>query len=310
MAQETNGTGRSRESGPSGYITLRGVHKSFKDNNGHVNEVLKGIDLDIDKGEIYGIIGFSGAGKSTLARCINRLEEPDSGSIVIDGVDVVGLSKQELRAERRRVGMIFQTFNLFDSKTVYDNIAFPLRVARVAKGDIPARVRAAAEVVGLEQKLSEYPGALSGGQKQRVGIARAIVSNPSVLLSDEATSALDPQTTIQILDLLKEINQRTGLTILMITHELEAIKYSCRRVAVLEDGKVVESGLADEVFANPKSRTGAVFTKVYSELQTTSAASQPASALQDDQLSVLSGEARATSVPVADGRQDLLPIAV
>lgn len=294
----------------SGYIAIRNVRKSFRDQNGRVNEVLKGIDLDVRKGEVYGIIGFSGAGKSTLARCINRLEEPDSGSIVIDGVDVLGLSKDELRTERRRVGMIFQTFNLFDSKTVYDNIAFPLCVAHVPKADVPTRVRAAAEVVGLEEKLSEYPGALSGGQKQRVGIARAIVSNPSVLLSDEATSALDPQTTIQILDLLKEINQRTGLTILMITHELEAIKYSCRRVAVLEDGRVVESGLADEVFSNPQSRTGAVFTKVYSQLQTADATGIRLSASQAGQLDALSGAARAHDAPATPDPADLLPLAV
>lgn len=251
----------------SNYIEIHGLTKSFADGRGHQKEVLRGIDLSIRKGEIYGVIGFSGAGKSTLARCINRLEEPTGGSVVVDGVDVRGLSKSQLRQERRKVAMIFQNFNLFDAKDVYHNIAFSLATAKVPRDQIDSRVREAAELVGLTDKLDEYPGALSGGQKQRVGIARAIVNKPSVLLSDEATSALDPQTTLQILDLLREINERTGLTILMISHELDAIRYLCDSVAVIEDGRIVEQGKVNEVFDHPRSRTARLFTNVYGKLQ-------------------------------------------
>lgn len=250
------------------YIEISNLHKSFI-SNGETSDVLKGIDLSVREGEIFGIIGFSGAGKSTLARCINGLEVPDGGSIVVGGTEILNLSKAELREERRKIGMIFQTFNLFDSKTVYRNIAFPLKISGISKDRIRERVTDVADFVGLTSKLGEYPGALSGGQKQRVGIARALVGNPDVLLSDEATSSLDPQTTLQILDLLKEVNRKTGITILMITHELDAIKYSCDRVAVLEEGHVVESGFVDNVFRNPTSRTGSLFAKVYLKMQQT-----------------------------------------
>lgn len=202
-----------------------------------------------------------------MARCINCLERPDSGKVIVDGVDILSLSKEALRQERRKIGMIFQTFNLFDSKTVYQNIALPLTIVKTPKREVDQRVRDAAELVHLSDKLDAYPGALSGGQEQRVGIARAIISNPDILLSDEATSALDPQTTIQILDLLKEINRKTGLTILMITHEMDAIKYTCSRMAVLDDGQVVESGYVDDIFRNPKSHTGSLFTRVFLEMQ-------------------------------------------
>ena len=214
------------------FIEIRGLTKTFHTRDGDL-EVLKGIDLSIQRGEIFGIIGFSGAGKSTLARCINRLETPDSGAIHIGGQDILALSDRQLRQRRRKLGLIFQTFNLWEAKTVYDNIAYPLKIAGEKKTLIREKVLATAELVGLTDKLNAYPGGLSGGQKQRVGIARAIVTEPDVLLSDEATSALDPQTTIQILDLLRQINQKTGITILMITHELDAIKYSCQRMAVL-----------------------------------------------------------------------------
>ena len=248
------------------FIEIRGLTKTFHTRDGDLN-VLKGIDLSIDKGEIFGIIGFSGAGKSTLARCINRLEMPDSGSIHIGGQDILALKEDQLRHRRRKLGMIFQTFNLWEAKTVYENIAFPLKIAGLKRGELRDRVYSTAELVGLTEKLNAYPGGLSGGQKQRVGIARAIVTEPDVLLSDEATSALDPQTTIQSLDLLKEINRRTGITILMITHELDAIKYSCDRMAVLEDGVITEQGNVHEIFHNSRSRTGALFAKVFFEMQ-------------------------------------------
>lgn len=248
------------------FVTVHDLKKTFATRNGPL-EVLKGIDLEVRQGEIFGIIGFSGAGKSTLARCINRLETPDAGRIVVDNVDILSLSKQDLREERRKIGMIFQTFNLFEAQTVYQNIAYPLKISKVKKNEIHERVLEAAEMVGLTDKLRAYPGGLSGGQKQRVGIARALVNHPKLLLSDEATSALDPQTTLQILDLLKEINQKTGITILMITHELDAIRYSCKRMAVLEDGLITETGNVRDIFSNPHSRTGALFAKVFLEFQ-------------------------------------------
>lgn len=248
------------------FIEIRGLTKTFHTRDGDL-EVLKGIDLSIHRGEIFGIIGFSGAGKSTLARCINRLETPDSGSIHIGGQDILALSDRQLRQRRRKLGLIFQTFNLWEAKTVYDNIAYPLKIAGEKKTLIREKVLATAELVGLTDKLNAYPGGLSGGQKQRVGIARAIVTEPDVLLSDEATSALDPQTTIQILDLLRQINHKTGITILMITHELDAIKYSCQRMAVLEDGVITEQGDVHEIFYNSQSRTGALFSKVFFEMQ-------------------------------------------
>ncbi len=248
------------------YIRIVKLNKTYHTHNGALH-VLKGVDLAVRRGEIFGIIGFSGAGKSTLARCINRLEAPDSGEVLVGGTRILSLSKNELLQERRKIGVIFQTFNLFEAKTVYKNIAYPLEISGVPKAEVKRRVLETAELVGLSDKLKAYPGGLSGGQKQRVGIARALVNKPNVLLSDEATSALDPQTTLQILDLLKEINKATGITILMITHELDAIKYTCERMAVLEDGVIIESGIVNEVFGNPHSRTGEMFARVYSEFQ-------------------------------------------
>ena len=252
------------------YIQITNLYKTYYP-HGQALPVLRGVNLSIYKGEIFGIIGFSGAGKSTLARCVNRLERPDSGSITIDGTDILSLDKNALRKERRKIGMIFQTFNLFEAKTVFKNIALPLAISGVKKSEIKRRVLETAELVGLSDKLDVYPGALSGGQKQRVGIARALINNPDVLLSDEATSALDPQTTLQILDLLKEINEKTGITILMITHELEAVKYTCQRMAVLEEGKIVEEGSVRNIFSNPESRTGELFAKVFFHLNAQSA---------------------------------------
>ena len=248
------------------YLEIKNLQKKYIV-HGENLEVLKGIDLDVDQGEIYGIIGFSGAGKSTLARCINRLETSDAGSIRVGGVDILALDKKALLKERRKIGMVFQNFNLFDSRTVYRNIAYPLEISDFPKDKIRERVLETAELVGLTEKLDAYPGGLSGGQKQRVGIARALVNKPELLISDEATSALDPQTTLQILDLLKEINKNSGITILMITHELDAIRYSCNRMAVLEEGKIIEKGSVAGIFNNPQSRTGALFAKVFAEFQ-------------------------------------------
>lgn len=246
----------------SAYLTIKDLHKTFHP-HGQPLKVLDGIDLEVEKGEIFGIIGFSGAGKSTLARCINRLEKSDSGTIELGGTDILALSKDQLLKQRHRMGMIFQNFNLFDSMTVYQNIAYPLEISGVPRKEIKQRVLETAELVGLTEKLKAHPGALSGGQKQRVGIARAIVTKPDFIISDEATSALDPQTTIQILDLLKEINQKSGITILMITHELDAIRYTCDRMAVLEGGKITESGFVRDIFENPHSKTGELFAKVF-----------------------------------------------
>ena len=248
------------------YLKIHDLHKSFYP-HGKPLKVLDGIDLEVEKGEIFGIIGFSGAGKSTLARCINRLETCDSGTIELGGTDILSLSKRELLKQRHKMGMIFQNFNLFDSMTVRQNIAYPLVVSGTPKSQIDRKVEETAELVGLTDKLKVHPGSLSGGQKQRVGIARAIVTNPDFIISDEATSALDPQTTVQILDLLKEINVKYGITILMITHELDAIRYSCNRMAVLEEGRITESGLVRDIFENPNSKTGELFARVFKLLQ-------------------------------------------
>ena len=196
-------------------IEIRNLYKTFYGKKENV-EVLKGINLNIEKGDIFGIVGFSGAGKSTLVRCINRLEEPDKGSIIINETEITMLNKKELDVQRRKIGMIFQTFNLFESKTVFQNVAYPLQISGVKKQKIKERTEEILELVGLTDKINAYPGQLSGGQKQRVGIARALANNPDVLLSDEATSALDPQTTLSILELLKDINKKLGITILLI----------------------------------------------------------------------------------------------
>jgi D-methionine transport system ATP-binding protein len=210
------------------------------------------VSLSIKKGEIFGIVGYSGAGKSSLLRCLNLLEKPTSGHVIIDGVDLTSLPEKQLRKARQKIGMIFQHFYLVSSKTVYENIAFALKAAKVQPTDIHARVLELLEMVGLSDKKDVYPAQLSGGQKQRVGIARALANNPKVLLCDEATSALDPTTTKSILQLLKKINRELGLTIVLITHEMEVVKEICHRVAVMQDGKVVEEGPVYDIFAAPK----------------------------------------------------------
>lgn len=213
---------------------------------------LSGLNLSIQKGEIFGVIGHSGAGKSTLIRCINLLERPTKGEVWVDGVELTSLSQGQLQEKRRKIGMIFQHFNLLSSATVYDNIAFPLRLAGTPKADIERKVKDLLVLVGLEQHRNKYPAQLSGGQKQRVGVARALASDPDVLLCDEATSALDPQTTDSILRLLLDINRKFHLTIVLITHEMHVIQSICDRVAVIHGGGIVEQGEVAEVFLKPK----------------------------------------------------------
>lgn len=229
-------------------VKLVDVHRRF---GGTI--ALDGISLNVRKGEVLGIIGRSGAGKSTLIRCLNGLEQADRGEIVIEGRSIVGLPEQQLQPLRRRIGMVFQHFNLLSAKTVEDNVALPLKIEGVAKAERLARARDLLDLVGLSDKAKAYPAALSGGQKQRVGIARALAARPALLLSDEATSALDPETTRSILALLKDINQKLALTIVLITHEMDVVRSIADRVAVIDAGRIVEQGDVWSVFANPKA---------------------------------------------------------
>jgi D-methionine transport system ATP-binding protein len=242
------------------FIEIKKVSKKFKNHNQEF-DVLKDINLEIQKGDIFGIIGFSGVGKSTLIRCINRLETVSSGAVHIGNCDIGKLSKKEMNLYRQKIGMIFQHFNLFDSRTVYGNVAFPLEVAGKSEQEIKRRVTEILELVNIYDKKTFYPGQLSGGQKQRVGIARALANNPDILLSDEATSALDPVTSLSVLDLLKDINKKLGITIILITHSLDVIKYTCNNMAVLEDGLIAENGSIRKIFAKPLSETAKVFIK-------------------------------------------------
>lgn len=240
-------------------ITFENITKTYGGKT-HV-QALKGISLTIHDGEIFGIIGKSGAGKSTLVRCINMLEKPTTGKVIIDDKELTAMSASQLRAERKNIGMIFQHFNLLSSRTVFDNIAFPLELAGASKEVIRSKVDSLLELVGLTDRQFNYPSQLSGGQKQRVGIARALASDPKILLCDEATSALDPQTTKSILELLKDINKRLGITIVIITHEMAVIKEICDRVAVIEGGVIKEQGRVIDVFTNPQSETMKEFVK-------------------------------------------------
>ncbi|MFD2043589.1 methionine ABC transporter ATP-binding protein [Ornithinibacillus salinisoli] len=232
-------------------ITLESIEKVYESKSSRVVGV-DNVSLSIEKGEIYGIVGYSGAGKSTLLRCINILERPTSGKVIVDGVDLLELSGKRLREARQSIGMIFQGFYLVSSKTVFENVAFALKAAGVDRAKREERVLELLSLVGLADKANQYPSQLSGGQKQRVSIARALANSPKVLLCDEATSALDPSTTKSILSLLKKINDELGITIVIITHEMEIVKEVCDRCAVMQDGKVVEEGPSYEIFANPK----------------------------------------------------------
>lgn len=247
-------------------ITIKGLSKVFKTKHQEVKAV-DDVSINIEKGEIFGVIGYSGAGKSTFIRLINRLEEPTSGDVVINNTNITDLSIGKLRRERQKVGMIFQHFNLLWSRTVFDNIAFPLEIAGIPKAERREKVLELIELVGLKGRENSYPSQLSGGQKQRVGIARALANDPDVLLCDEATSALDPETTDDILDLLVSINKKLNLTIIMITHEMHVIQKICHRVAVMDQGKVVEQGDVLNVFVKPQSKTAKRFVQQLSPLE-------------------------------------------
>lgn len=234
------------------FIEINHLTKKFIQKEEEVI-ALNDINLDIDKSDIYGIIGMSGAGKSTLVRCLNYLEVPTDGEVIIDGKNLGALSDKELREERSDIAMIFQHFNLLMQKNVIDNVCFPLRLKKVPKKEARLKALELLKIVGLESKAKAYPSRLSGGQKQRVAIARALASNPRILLCDEATSALDPQTTESILRLLKQINNEMGITVIIITHQMNVISEICNKVAIIEAGNLVEHGTVEEVFTNPKS---------------------------------------------------------
>ena len=233
-------------------IEIKNLCKTYSLTDGSV-EALKDVSLSIPDGDVFGIIGMSGAGKSTLVRCINMLERPTAGSVVIDGKDLTKMTEKQLRAERQSITMIFQGFNLLMQKNCLRNVCFPLELAGVKKADAEKRAKELLEMVGLPDKANAYPAQLSGGQKQRIAIARALATNPKVLLCDEATSALDPKTTNAILELIREINQKLGITVIIITHQMSVVESTCRHVAILEEGQVVEQGEVSAVFSHPKS---------------------------------------------------------
>ena len=241
-------------------IEIKDVNKVFYQGERTIN-ALSDINLTIAQGSIYGVIGSSGAGKSTLIRCVNLLERPSSGNVIVDGIDLTELSSQELTLARRKIGMIFQHFNLLASRNVFDNVSLPLELAGVNKKAIKIKVDSLLELVGLSDKSDSYPANLSGGQKQRVAIARALASDPKVLLCDEATSALDPATTQSILELLRKINQELNLTILLITHEMAVVKGICSEVAIIGAGKLVEQGPVGDIFAHPKTQLARQFIR-------------------------------------------------
>ncbi|CDU08780.1 Methionine import ATP-binding protein metN [Vibrio coralliirubri] len=241
-------------------IKVNQVNKVFYQGTKEINALID-INLHIPQGQIFGVIGSSGAGKSTLIRCVNMLEAPTSGEVIVDGIDLTKLSKSELSEARRNIGMIFQHFNLLSSRTVFNNVALPLELAGKDKAAIEAKVSELLELVGLSDKRDTYPANLSGGQKQRVAIARALASDPKVLLCDEATSALDPATTQSILELLREINRKLSITILLITHEMDVVKSICHEVAIIGDGELVEKGTVGEIFAHPKTELAHQFIR-------------------------------------------------
>ncbi len=247
-------------------IKLVNVEKTYYSKAGNI-AALKKTNLEIKEGTIFGIIGLSGAGKSTLIRCINMLEVPTSGQVFVDGQELTAMSEAQLRKARQNIGMIFQHFNLLASRTVFDNVAFPLEIQGIPRDKIKARVEELLELVQLSDRGDYYPSQLSGGQKQRVGIARALASNPKVLLSDEATSALDPQTTKSILQLLRDINSRLNLTIVMITHQMEVVKEICDQVAVIENGTIIEEGSMYKVFTEPQQETTKEFVKTVNDIR-------------------------------------------
>lgn len=236
-------------------IRIVDMVKKFQTKN-NVLTALDGINLDIERGEIFGIIGLSGAGKSTLVRCINYLEVPSAGSVIFEGKDLTKVKEKDIRKTRQEMGMIFQSFNLLSQRNIIDNICFPLEIAGVKREEALQKARELLKLVGLSEKEKDYPSMLSGGQKQRVAIARAIATNPKVLLCDEATSALDPNTTKQILELIKDINKKFKITVIVITHEMKVIESVCDRVAIIDNARIAECGKVSDIFADPKSDIG------------------------------------------------------
>ena len=247
-------------------IELRHISKDFGTGE-HAVHAVQDVSLTVETGEIFGIIGFSGAGKSTLVRCINLLERPTSGEVLLDGQELTALPPKQLRQARKKIGMIFQHFNLMPSRTVAGNVAYPLRGSGLSREQIAAKVQSLLELVGIGDKADAFPSQLSGGQKQRVAIARALANDPSVLLCDEATSALDPQTTKAILHLLRDLNAKLGLTIVLITHEMAVVREICHRVAVMEHGRVAEQGEVFNVFVDPRQDITRSFIQTTSNLQ-------------------------------------------
>lgn len=282
-------------------IRLENVSKTFTDSNKEVHAV-NNVSLTINDGDIFGIIGFSGAGKSTLVRCINLLEKPTEGKVFVDDAEITALSGKELRKARKKIGMIFQHFNLMPSRTIFGNVAYPLRGSGLSKEEIKEKVHHLLELVGISEKENAFPSQLSGGQKQRVAIARALANDPNILLCDEATSALDPQTTKSILKLLQQLNQTLGITVVVITHEMAVVKEICNRVAVMDHGDVVEEGEVFHVFASPKESLTRSFIKTTSNLQKIEeliAADSPVVATKEGELIVrLSYVEKNTSEPL------------
>ena len=247
-------------------IVLDHVVKDFNTEGGKVHAV-RDASLEIGDGEIFGIIGYSGAGKSTLVRCINLLERPDSGRVIVNGTELTAVDEKTLRKERQKIGMIFQHFNLMKTRTIGANVAFPLKGSGLSKAQKDKKVKELLELVGISEKINAYPSELSGGQKQRAAIARALANDPSILLCDEATSALDPRATKAILDLLKDLNTKLGLTVVIISHEMAVVKDLCHRIAVMEDGNIVETGDVFSIFADPKSKAAKRFISSSSNLR-------------------------------------------
>lgn len=257
-------TQEERKTSPQ--IEIRDLTKIYSIPGGSVT-ALDHINLSIDKGDIYGIIGMSGAGKSTLVRCLNRLDMPTEGQVFIDGENILAMNQKDLRLARKRIAMIFQQFNLLMQKTVARNVRYPLEIKGIPKAEANKKVMELLKIVGLEEKANTYPAMLSGGQRQRVAIARALASDPEMILCDEATSALDPMTTQNILKLLQSINQEMGITVVLITHEMAVIRQVCNKVAILDNGKLVETGTVDEVFMHTKSQAGKRLFGIVSETE-------------------------------------------
>lgn len=274
-------------------ISLRDVHKIYRLRDGREVRALDGVSLDVPAGSIHGIVGTSGAGKSTLVRCLTSLEQPTSGSIHVDGQDMAALSARELREARRRIGMVFQHANLLDSRTTAQNIAYPLALAGNRKGQRHDTVARMLELVGLADRGSSYPSQLSGGQKQRVGIARALADQPAVLLCDEPTSALDPETTRSILELIRDVRDRLGVTVVIITHEMSVVRQICDSVSLLEAGRIVESGPIEEVVADVDSRLSHELVPVPAVPEGTAG---PGDAIIDVALTAHSGQPAAAQV--------------